>query len=143
MNPLCRRAPPQVIEIDPDSGLEVLGEANLMKIYNDGNNGTGNRAEMAMDERMELATEGIVIASIEVRPVVGVDSPASRVDFPAGGVDFRAGRTASPAGRIEFQAGRADFPASRVNLPAGRVDFQASRVDFPVGGVDFPPPRRP
>jgi hypothetical protein len=55
-----------VIEYDPTSGLEILGAASLMKIYNDGNNGTGNREEMQLDERMGLATEGVIIASVEV-----------------------------------------------------------------------------
>jgi len=38
----------------------------LYRLYNDGNNGTGNKEELYLDERMSLAVEGIVIASIEV-----------------------------------------------------------------------------
>eukprot|EP00238_Polyblepharides_amylifera_P002399 CAMPEP_0196596718 /NCGR_PEP_ID=MMETSP1081-20130531/87530_1 /TAXON_ID=36882 /ORGANISM="Pyramimonas amylifera, Strain CCMP720" /LENGTH=779 /DNA_ID=CAMNT_0041921845 /DNA_START=110 /DNA_END=2449 /DNA_ORIENTATION=+ len=58
---------PKFSRIAVSSGdIQILGEVELSDMYNDGNNGTGNRQEMVVDERMALATEGIVIAAVEV-----------------------------------------------------------------------------
>jgi mRNA degradation ribonuclease J1/J2 len=48
------------------SEIIILGEVPLYRLYNDGNNATGNKEELFLDERLSLAVEGIVIASIEV-----------------------------------------------------------------------------
>jgi len=44
----------------------VLGTAQLTLFYNDGHRGTGTAGEMAIDERSRLATEGVVIAAVDV-----------------------------------------------------------------------------
>ncbi|KAK9800882.1 hypothetical protein WJX73_005344 [Symbiochloris irregularis] len=70
--------------------LQLLGNANLRLLYNDGNNGTGTADEVAMGDRQTIASEGIVIAAVEVyRPGV------ARRDGQAG--------PASPDGRDDGQ----------------------------------------
>lgn len=46
--------------------MAMLGEAALVKLYNDGKYGTGSANEMAMQDRQTLAVEGIVIAAVDV-----------------------------------------------------------------------------
>ena len=46
--------------------LQVLGEAKLEWLYNDGTHGTGTGEEMALVQRGTLAQEGIVIAAVDV-----------------------------------------------------------------------------
>ncbi|KAK3275860.1 hypothetical protein CYMTET_16025 [Cymbomonas tetramitiformis] len=61
-------------EISSGSGLGIVrcGGVPLIRVYNDGNNATGNKDEMFMEERMSIATEGIIIASIAVvREIAG------------------------------------------------------------------------
>jgi len=48
------------------SSIQVLGRANLVPFYNDGENGTGTAAEMSIDQRLRLANEGIVIVVVDV-----------------------------------------------------------------------------
>ena len=44
----------------------LLGEAKLVNFYNDGNKGTGTAAEMALQQRQHIATEGVIVAAIDV-----------------------------------------------------------------------------
>ena len=44
----------------------MLGEAKLVNFYNDGNKGTGTASEMALHQRQHIATEGVVVASVDV-----------------------------------------------------------------------------
>ena len=46
--------------------LQVLGDVKLEFLFNDGSKGTGNSKDMAIAERHTLATEGIVIAAVDV-----------------------------------------------------------------------------
>ena len=44
----------------------MLGEAKLVNFYNDGNKGTGTAAEMSLQQRQHIATEGVVVAAVDV-----------------------------------------------------------------------------
>lgn len=44
----------------------LLGEAQLVNFYNDGNKGTGTAAEMSLQQRQHIATEGVVVAAVDV-----------------------------------------------------------------------------
>ncbi|CAG9463710.1 unnamed protein product [Pedinophyceae sp. YPF-701] len=46
--------------------MQIIGEARLTNYYNDGNYGTGTAGEMSIKERTTLATEGIVIAAVDI-----------------------------------------------------------------------------
>ncbi|KAL4452436.1 hypothetical protein ABPG75_008098 [Micractinium tetrahymenae] len=50
----------------PGASMTLLGEATLTNFYNDGNKGTGTASEMGLEERTQLAVEGIVIAAVDV-----------------------------------------------------------------------------
>ncbi|GAB4818720.1 hypothetical protein N2152v2_005766 [Parachlorella kessleri] len=62
--------------------MNVLGEAALQLLYNDGNKGTGTADEMALEERQVLAVEGIIIASVDVvrDPAVAAAQPGPNAD---------------------------------------------------------------
>ena len=62
----------------------VVGEAQLTMFYNDGNRGTGTAAEMALDERTRLATDGVVVAAVDV-----VRTPPSSAGRPPAGAPPR------------------------------------------------------
>ncbi len=44
----------------------MLGEAKLVNFYNDGNKGTGTAAEMSLQQRQHISTEGVVVAAVDV-----------------------------------------------------------------------------
>lgn len=46
--------------------LQVLGDVPLREFFNDGGKGTGTREEMDIDTRATLATEGLVVAMVDV-----------------------------------------------------------------------------
>jgi mRNA degradation ribonuclease J1/J2 len=71
----------------------------LYRLYNDGNNGTGNKDELVLEERMSLAVEGIVIASIEV-----IRPPQTLVRPSGGGAED---------GEVRPQVRSAESPTSR------------------------------
>ncbi|XP_057846342.2 ribonuclease J isoform X1 [Cryptomeria japonica] len=48
------------------NGFSPLGKENLQLMYNDGDKAFGNSTELCIDERMKIALDGIVIASVEV-----------------------------------------------------------------------------
>eukprot|EP00878_Enallax_costatus_P013793 GHUV01014426.1.p1 GENE.GHUV01014426.1~~GHUV01014426.1.p1 ORF type:complete len:673 (+),score=175.36 GHUV01014426.1:298-2019(+) len=51
---------------DAGSGIAVIGEVDLLRLFNDGGKGTGTAAEVAMEERETLAFEGIVVVAVDV-----------------------------------------------------------------------------
>ena len=66
-----RGAAPRPIGPPPAGGgraydVRVIGEADLTTFYNDGHRGTGTAAEMALDERTRLATDGVIVAAVDV-----------------------------------------------------------------------------
>eukprot|EP00192_Tetraselmis_astigmatica_P024681 CAMPEP_0117691068 /NCGR_PEP_ID=MMETSP0804-20121206/25497_1 /TAXON_ID=1074897 /ORGANISM="Tetraselmis astigmatica, Strain CCMP880" /LENGTH=242 /DNA_ID=CAMNT_0005504225 /DNA_START=75 /DNA_END=804 /DNA_ORIENTATION=+ len=70
--------------------MHLIGEAQLMTLFNDGNKGTGTSEELAIHERTMLAIEGIVIASLDIirpKPSAG---PGQEDDWEAGGHRLRA-----------------------------------------------------
>eukprot|EP00884_Botryococcus_braunii_P003552 jgi/Botrbrau1/13198/Bobra.0351s0011.1 len=73
----------------------ILGEAPLQLFYNDGNKGTGTADEMALEERNQLAVEGIVIIAIDVLRVIPRHLKPGPQDA-GGGVD---GSTVAGGGR--------------------------------------------
>ncbi|KAH9325117.1 hypothetical protein KI387_005295, partial [Taxus chinensis] len=48
------------------NGFTPLGKENLQLMYNDGDKAFGNSTELCIDERMKIALDGIVIASVEI-----------------------------------------------------------------------------
>lgn len=46
--------------------MSIVGEAKLVNYYNDGGKGTGSQHEMAIEERVNIGTEGIIIVAAEV-----------------------------------------------------------------------------
>lgn len=49
------------------NGFSPLGKENLQLMYSDGDKAFGNAEELCVDERMRIALDGIVIASVEIR----------------------------------------------------------------------------
>ncbi|XRA98866.1 ribonuclease J [Pycnococcus provasolii] len=50
------------------SGFSLLGQANLRLFYNDGEQTTGDRQDMRIEERVSIAKEGIVCANVVYWP---------------------------------------------------------------------------
>eukprot|EP01018_Ginkgo_biloba_P034064 Gb_26634 [translate_table: standard] len=48
------------------NGFASLGKENLQLMYNDGDKAFGTSTELCIDERMKIALDGIVIASVEI-----------------------------------------------------------------------------
>ena len=46
--------------------LHLLGTARLQTMFNDGGKGSGTSEDLAIEERMRIATEGIVVVDQEV-----------------------------------------------------------------------------
>jgi mRNA degradation ribonuclease J1/J2 len=46
--------------------MHLLGEARLQTMFNDGGKGSGTSEDLAIEERMRIATEGIVVVDMEV-----------------------------------------------------------------------------
>ena len=63
--------------------LHLLGEARLQTMFNDGGKGSGTSEDLAIEERMRIATEGIIVVDLEV-----FDNPpaqdAAATDAPDG-----------------------------------------------------------
>ncbi|KAG1653453.1 hypothetical protein FOA52_009118 [Chlamydomonas sp. UWO 241] len=64
-------------QVSSGSLAGVVGEANLVNFYNDGNKGTGTMLEMAIAERTTMAFEGIVVVALDVYRSVGGSSNLS------------------------------------------------------------------
>eukprot|EP00793_Prasinoderma_coloniale_P002031 PRCOL_00002539-RA len=47
-------------------GISLLDKYDVDTLYNDGNKGVGTAAEMAIDERMTIACNGVIVCSLEV-----------------------------------------------------------------------------
>jgi len=54
----------------------VVGEANLVNFYNDGNKGTGTAQEMAIAERTTMAFEGMVVLALDINRAMGTNLAA-------------------------------------------------------------------
>ncbi|XP_057517660.1 ribonuclease J isoform X2 [Amaranthus tricolor] len=48
------------------NGFISLGKENLQLMYNDGDKAFGTSAELCIDERMKIATDGIIVISMEI-----------------------------------------------------------------------------
>ncbi|BFI30298.1 ribonuclease J [Marchantia polymorpha subsp. ruderalis] len=48
------------------SGFSALGRENLKLMYNDGDRAFGTAADLCVQERMQVALEGLVVASVEI-----------------------------------------------------------------------------
>ena len=46
--------------------MHLLGEARLQTMFNDGGKGSGTSEDLAIEERMRIAVEGIVVVDLEV-----------------------------------------------------------------------------
>jgi hypothetical protein len=46
--------------------LHLLGQARLQTMFNDGGKGSGTSEDLAIEERMRIATEGIIVVDLEV-----------------------------------------------------------------------------
>jgi beta-CASP RNase J family ribonuclease len=46
--------------------FQLLGEAKLQNMYNDGGNGSGTRDDLALEDRKKLANEGLVVAVVRI-----------------------------------------------------------------------------
>lgn len=46
--------------------FQLLGEARLQSMYNDGNNGSGTMDDLALEDRRRLAFEGLVVATLKL-----------------------------------------------------------------------------
>lgn len=61
--------------------MSMLGEVKLTPFYNDGENGTGTSEELAIEERMRVAVEGVVVVSVAVtKPEPSPSSETGQVD---------------------------------------------------------------
>ncbi|CAK9236232.1 unnamed protein product [Sphagnum tenellum] len=58
------------------SGFSLLGREKMKLMYNDGDRAFGTATDLCLQERMKIALEGIVIASVEV--MRGDESPMSK-----------------------------------------------------------------
>lgn len=57
------------------NGFSSLGKQNLQLMYNDGDKAFGTAAELCIDERMRIASDGIIVVSMEIlRPQFTDDS---------------------------------------------------------------------
>ena len=55
--------------------LHLLGEARLQTMFNDGGKGSGTSEDLAIEERMRIATEGIIVVDLEVFDNPPADAP--------------------------------------------------------------------
>ncbi len=46
--------------------FQLLGEAKLQNMYNDGGNGSGTRDDLALEDRKKLANEGLVVGVVRI-----------------------------------------------------------------------------
>ena len=46
--------------------FHMIGKARLQTMFNDGNNGSGTSEDMAIEERMRIAVEGIIVCDYEI-----------------------------------------------------------------------------
>jgi len=46
--------------------MQLLGDVDLTRYYNDGNNGTGTYEEMAIQSRLRMATDGFLVVSVDI-----------------------------------------------------------------------------
>lgn len=96
--------------------MHLLGEARLQTMFNDGGKGSGTSEDLAVEERMRIATEGIVVVDLEVfdgalrRAEDAVDAPE----------DGGAARGYDKTGR-GFMTGRARVTSRSMWTDEGRL----------------------
>lgn len=73
----------------------MLGEAKLVNFYNDGNKGTGTAAEMSLQQRQHIATEGVVVAAVDVIRDPAVISVVAALSKQDGEVDDKDATTSA------------------------------------------------
>ncbi|GMH37110.1 hypothetical protein BSKO_04983 [Bryopsis sp. KO-2023] len=56
----------RTVSVGSMGSMKMLGQVNMIRFYNDGNKGTGTNHEMGLYERGILATEGVIVAAIDV-----------------------------------------------------------------------------
>ncbi|MFS7918006.1 putative beta-lactamase transcription factor MYB-HB-like family [Helianthus anomalus] len=56
------------------NGFVALGKGNLQLMYSDGDKAFGTSTELCVDERMKIATDGIIVVSIEIMRPQSTDS---------------------------------------------------------------------
>lgn len=86
---------------------QVLGRANLVPFYNDGENGTGTARELHLEQRSRLALEGVVVAAVDV------------TRNPPGGGGARGRQTVGDD--VSGRRGRRCFESSQAGHPPARV----------------------
>lgn len=88
--------------------LHLLGQARLQTMFNDGGKGSGTSEDLAIEERMRIATEGIIVVDLEV-----FDAPLVKQTDPDDG--------ASPESAAETAAATATTQKS----PKGNLTARA------------------
>uniref|UniRef100_A0A383VM73 Uncharacterized protein n=1 Tax=Tetradesmus obliquus TaxID=3088 RepID=A0A383VM73_TETOB len=82
---------------EPRSGISVIGEVDLLRLFNDGGKGTGTATEMALAERETLAFEGVIVVAVDViRPKAAMSS--------GGWAGAAGGAAAAAAGGLSCKA---------------------------------------
>ncbi|CAM6097811.1 unnamed protein product [Calypogeia fissa] len=61
------------------SGFSTLGKENFKLMYNDGDRAFGTATELCLHERMQIALEGMIVASVEVIRNPSEDTPTAAV----------------------------------------------------------------
>eukprot|EP00850_Spirogloea_muscicola_P004499 SM000019S05043 [mRNA] locus=s19:621691:627160:- [translate_table: standard] len=73
------------------NGFSILGREKLQLMYNDGDKAFGTAADLAIEERMQIASDGIVVVSIELQrdepEEVAESGPDSLLDEELSGDD--------------------------------------------------------
>ena len=99
------------------------GEARLQTMFNDGGKGSGTSEDLAVEERMRIATEGIVVVDLEVfdgalrRAEDAVDAPE----------DERRRAASGTIRRVARRSCRSRARASPLD-PCGRTRGDSSRI---------------
>ena len=107
--------------------MHLLGEARLQTMFNDGGKGSGTSEDLAIEERMRIAVEGIVVVDLEVfdgapgggpREEGGDEDVANAAPPRAAGSKFRPGNRGARGG---FMTGRARVTSRSMWTDEGRL----------------------
>ena len=95
--------------------MHLLGEARLQTMFNDGGKGSGTSEDLAIEERMRIATEGIVVVDLEVfdqllQPAVADDGEKEDTE---GAEDADASK---PGGRSNVVTAASGFMTARARV---------------------------
>ena len=92
--------------------MHLLGEARLQTMFNDGGNGSGTAEDLAIEERMRIATEGIVVVDLEVFD---------------GALESRASRSDSDDSEGEGDAASGDAASASAPKPKGQTNARGRK----------------